>query len=80
MHIGEATYRAGARIPVSVTNLTGRRLDYILLECGFFVDGVVVETTKISWANVRSAEMVTGTLLPDVTKADSIDCRPTANE
>jgi len=79
VHIGEATYRAGPRLPVSVTNLTGKKLDYILLECAFFVDGRVVDTTQISWSNVRSSEMVTGTLLPNVDRADSTDCRPTAS-
>ncbi|MFI8684070.1 hypothetical protein ACIGFJ_17090 [Brevundimonas diminuta] len=79
VHIGEATYRAGPRLPVSVTNLTGKKLDYIFLECAFIVDGRVVDTTQISWSNVRSAEMVTGTLLPNVDRADSTDCRPTAS-
>lgn len=76
VQVGEAHDRGGTRIPVSAINYTGRRQPYILLECGLYLGGRLIETTQISWANVEPGQTVTGSLLPDARKADRVDCRP----
>jgi len=76
VEIGKAYYRGGTRIPVKVMNLTGRDQSYILIECGIYANGELIETAQRIWNDVPAGEMATGDLLPNATKADRVDCRP----
>lgn len=73
---GEAYDRGGGtRVPVQVTNLTGRSHRYVHIECGFYRDGALVGTEQRIWSDVKPSDVLTGELLPETNRADRIDCR-----
>lgn len=80
VEIGKAYYRSGTRIPVKITNLTGRAQSYILIECGIYANGELIETAQRIWNDVPAGETATGDLLPDATRADRVDCRPSIKQ